>query len=284
MTIVVVGYIKDFKLPCNSDNDVKIIEGVSERIDYIRVNNLEKKESFTLIPKFVTNIVDSGKQITIFIQKIDILSSFRKKRRVKVQFGQVQSNPFYDSRQILVTAQKLKDLFPINVLIINWGSISDTIGYLKSADSQIYDIQSIYIHKKIESDQVTKFLNDHHFLQNNDNDSADYIQFNNKKPNIKSLIFKNPEELLEYKNTTDADNADIFAINWGIQMYLPFDKFFPCKDMTIYYDSKSHSERIKNTILFGNINTMVHLTKVIKDKRVLFLDTLKNEGFILNEF
>ena len=82
----------------------------------------------------------------------------------------------------------------------------------------------------------------------------------------------------------EEQTPDIFAINWGIQMYLPFDKIFPCKDMTIYYDKKSHSERLKNTVLFGNIHTMTRFAKVLKEKRILFLDSLRSEGFILTSF
>jgi hypothetical protein len=296
MTIVVVGYIKDFKLPCSrscSKEDVKIVEGVSERIDYIRSNNLEKKESFTLIPKFVTDT--DGKQLMIFIQKIDILTSLRKKRK-PVDFSKVQSRPFFDSRQILVTTQKLKDLFPINTLIINWGTVFDTISYLKSAETQIYDISTIFIHKKIQNEEVTKFLNNHYFTihnedkennkedKENNKEDADYVIFENNKPNIKSLIFKEPNDILEYTLVPEHDLCDIIALNWNIHMHLPFDRYFPCRDHTIYFDSKTDSQRIKNTILFGNSSTMIRLAEILNDKRVIFLDSLRSEGFNLASF
>lgn len=285
MTIIVVGYIKDFEKNLSSFTEsadqVLVVEGVSERIDYIRANNLEQKESFRLIPKFVTNAVETGKQITIFIQKIDILSSLRKKRKV-VQFGQVQSTPFFDSRQILVTTQKLKDLFPIDTLIINWGSTRDTLSYLESAESYIYNIETIFIHQSLFSDELFTFLDKVHFQPSNDIiENNNYIKFSNNKPNIKTLIFKDTWGVLEVEQT---DSSDIFAIDWGTGIHIPFAKFFPCKDSVIYFSSKFRSERIKNTVLFGNVGTMIRLAKVIEDKRILFLDTLKNEGFILNEF
>lgn len=286
MTVVVVGYIKNFKLPLttSTNEEVKIIEGVSERIDYIRANNLEKKESFTLVPKYVTDISDSGKQTIIFIKKIDILMNLRKKKKYS-EFGYIQSTPFFDSRQILVVAQKLKDLFPINTLVINYGSVTDSISYLKSAGAQIYNIQSIFIHNKVKSKEVLEFLNDHHFKINEENNNTtDYISFKNDKPNIKSLIFKEPSDILDYIQVQGDIDADIIAINWNTQLYLPFDKFFPCKDSTIYFDGNSFSERIKNLVLFGNGPTMIRLANVLKDKRIIFLESLKIEGFQFTSF
>lgn len=302
MALVIVGLhpptINDF-----NENDVILIEGISERIDYIR----SKKFNFKLIPRFVTDKYDSGKQITIHIKKTDVLTTLRRKKLK--DFNLYQSMPFYDSRPILVTTQKLKDIFPIKKLIINYQNTTDIIGVLLSAENKLHDISTILIknnESNIDYELIRSFLKNHVFSEI---EQSNYITFENKKPTFNSKIIRKIQEFYDMLLSNDSqrtlssvgsldnadkgtlsssgflDKVDILALNPNdTNTYIPFNKYFPCQENTLYHSGNTEHERLKNLIIFGSLKTMTKFFLKMKEKKIVLLENLKNEGFLLVSF
>jgi hypothetical protein len=274
---VIVGFSKNINIQPGSI----LIEGISERIDYIRSNGLEKKFNFTLIPKFVTN--KKTTQVSVFIQKIDILTSLRNKKKAP-KFGHVQLTPFYDSKEILVTSVRLATIPNIHKLVINCSNYSNILNILQSLDNQIYNISEILL-KPTTMYGVTPFLKEHYFEESESTEGGSYQIFKNKKPNIINLTFKDPSELLEYTTLESKDKtpADFYTIG-DTQYQISYERFYPPVHQTLYIKrSTANSNRIKDAIIYGSTETMIELSKILTSKKILFFDTLKGYHFLLHE-
>lgn len=277
MAFVIVGFFAPTINSLEPNKETILIEGISERIDYIRSKNYKLK----LIPRFVTDKHDTGKPVQIYIQKTDILTTLGKNKKKKTDFNLYQSTPFYNSRPILVTNQKLKDLCPIKKLIIHYQNTVDIVGVLLSAENKLHDIHTISIknnEEMVDYELIESFLINHRFALI---DSDAFLTFENKNPTIKPIIIKHLDDL----NLTEIKDPNaIVALNTNtFNYYVPFNKFAPCQENTLYH-SGNPGDRLKDLIIFGTAKTMVSFAVKMKENKIIFLENLKQFGFLLVSF
>lgn len=277
MTVIVIGYTKDFSfLPFLNVNEKYVYESMSDRIDYIRSTNLNKKENFTLIPKFING---ESKKIVVHLEKNANLplKSFKNKNKL---FLHVQKLPFYNSRQIEVTGIRLEDLNVIfDKLVINYGDIEDII---KSAGSRIYQFKEIYIKKDIETKRDKKFLETYFFKE-------DFLisddTFSIYKNESKELNIKRYTSISELEGNCNIENCIYLLVpEQKKDTYLPLYNYNTnLKTNTLYLDN--FNERLTNTIIFGNYSTMNKLKELlIENPRKFIITTSLGNYFKLERF
>jgi hypothetical protein len=274
MSLVVVGYEKDFTfLPFGTMNNRLVYEPLTDRVDYIRKTNLDKKERFSLIPKFI-----SSKSIKhIWLEKSSGLP-LKKFKGNSQKFLMADKDEFYNSRQIDVTGIRLDSVnTPFSTLVINWG---DPLDILRSAGDRLIEFGYVYI--KTECALTTRdetFLTSNFFIKQKESVLDGFTSFRLVLPTLKIVTYNLHEE----SDNRDEDEDDTSETC----LWIPNGSIIPIEiyktkidDGYLFLDKID--ARINETVIFCNKKTMGMLKDCIKGiKTKNFVTTILNENFSL---